>query len=122
MQQTTQTFYDTLFNADFMRKLERLSLVSRKLKQGRLKGERRSLKRGQSVEFADYRNYPHGDDLRRVDWNAYARMERLFIKLYQEEEDLTVHVLVDASRSMDWGDPNDITLTAPVAPVDAPTT
>ena len=113
-----QPFYTQLFDAEFMRKLERLSLVSRKLKQGRMKGERRSPKRGQSVEFADYRNYTHGDDLRRVDWNAYARMERLFIKLYQEEEDLTVHILVDASKSMDWGDPNDITLTAPVAPVD----
>jgi uncharacterized protein (DUF58 family) len=116
-----QPFYNQLFDADFMRKLERLSLVSRKLKQGRLKGERRSPKRGQSVEFADYRNYAHGDDLRRVDWNAYARMERLFIKLYQEEEDLTVHVLLDASKSMDWGDPNDVTLTAPLAPVDTGT-
>jgi uncharacterized protein (DUF58 family) len=114
-----QTFYETLFNAEFMRKLERLSLVSRKLKAGRMKGERRSPKRGQSVEFADYRNYTHGDDLRRVDWNAYARMERLFIKLFQEEEDLTVHLLLDASKSMDWGDPHDITLTAPVAPVDS---
>jgi uncharacterized protein (DUF58 family) len=116
--QTAQTFYDALFDADFMRKLERLSLVSRKLKAGRMKGERRSPKRGQSVEFADYRNYAHGDDLRRVDWNAYARMERLFIKLFQEEEDLTVHLLLDASKSMDWGDPQDITLTAPVAAVD----
>src|SRR6478735_5407945 len=114
-----QLFYTQLFDAEFMRKLERLSLISRKLKAGRLKGERRSPKRGQSVEFADYRTYAHGDDLRRVDWNAYARMERLFIKLYQEEEDLTVHVLLDASRSMDWGDPQDIVLTAPVAPVDS---
>lgn len=114
-----QPFYTQLFDAEFMRKLERLSLISRKLKAGRLKGERRSPKRGQSVEFADYRNYTPGDDLRRVDWNAYARMERLFIKLFQEEEDLTVHILLDASKSMDWGDPNDITLTAPVAPVDA---
>src|SRR5437667_6988732 len=113
-----QAFYSQLFDAEFMRKLERLSLISRKLKQGRLKGERRSTKRGQSVEFADYRNYTHGDDLRRVDWNAYARMERLFIKLYQEEEDLTVHILLDASRSMDWGDPNEVTFTAPVSPVD----
>src|SRR5438105_14854229 len=116
-----QAFYSQLFDAEFMRKLERLSLISRKIKAGRLKGERRSPKRGQSVEFADYRNYAHGDDLRRVDWNAYARMERLFIKLYQEEEDLTVHMLLDASRSMDWGDPNDVTLTAPVAPVDTAT-
>lgn len=115
------SFYDTLFDTEFMRKLERLSLISRKLKAGRMKGERRSPKRGQSVEFADYRNYTPGDDLRRVDWNAYARMERLFIKLFQEEEDLTVHVLLDASKSMDWGDPNDIMLIAPVAPVDAET-
>ena len=56
------------------------------------------------MEFADYRNYTPGDDLRRVDWNAYARLERLFLKLFQEEEDLTVHVLLDASSSMDWGD------------------
>jgi uncharacterized protein (DUF58 family) len=113
-----QAFYDALFDADFMRKLERLSLISRKLKAGRMKGERRSPKRGQSVEFADYRNYTHGDDLRRVDWNAYARMERLFIKLFQEEEDLTVHLLLDASKSMDWGDPSTITVSAPVSPVD----
>lgn len=115
---TAQSFYSQLFDADFMRKLERLSLISRKLKAGRLKGERRSPRRGQSVEFADYRTYTHGDDLRRVDWNAYARMERLFIKLYQEEEDLTVHILLDASKSMDWGDPNAVTLTVPLAPVD----
>ncbi len=116
--QNADLAYTQLFDAEFMRKLERLSLVSKKLKSGRLKGERRSPKRGQSVEFADYRTYTPGDDLRRVDWNAYARMERLFIKLFQEEEDLTVHILIDASKSMDWGDPNDITLTAPVAPLD----
>jgi uncharacterized protein (DUF58 family) len=71
-----------------------------------MKGERRSVRRGQSVEFADYRNYSHGDDLRQLDWNVYARLERLFIKLFVEEEDVTVHVLVDASRSMDFGEPN----------------
>ncbi|MEP6776755.1 MAG: DUF58 domain-containing protein, partial [Chloroflexota bacterium] len=83
------------------------SLISRKLKAGVMKGERRSTKRGQSVEFADYRNYTPGDDLRRLDWNAYARMERLFIKLFQEEEDITVHLLLDASKSMDWGGERD---------------
>jgi uncharacterized protein (DUF58 family) len=71
-----------------------------------MKGERRSIRRGQSVEFADYRNYSAGDDLRQLDWNVYARLERLFIKLFVEEEDVTVHVLVDASRSMDFGEPN----------------
>ena len=64
------------------------------------------MRRGQSVEFADYRNYAAGDDLRQLDWNVYARLERLFIKLFVEEEDVTVHVLVDASRSMDFGEPN----------------
>ncbi len=71
-----------------------------------MKGERRSVRRGQSVEFADYRTYAAGDDLRQLDWNAYARLERLFVKLFVEEEDVTVHVLVDASRSMDFGTPN----------------
>ncbi len=71
-----------------------------------MKGERRSTRRGQSVEFADYRTYASGDDLRQLDWNAYARLERLFVKLFVEEEDVTVHVLVDASRSMDFGTPN----------------
>lgn len=116
---SSSTLYTQIFDAEFMRKLERLSLVSRKLKAGRLKGERRSPRRGQSVEFADYRNYTHGDDLRRVDWNAYARLERLFIKLFQEEEDLTVHVLLDASKSMDWGDPDEVEIEAPIAPLDA---
>lgn len=96
--------YTTLFDASFLKKLDRLSIISRKLRAGRMKGERRSTRRGTSVEFADYRNYAPGDDLRRVDWNAYARLERLFLKLYQEEEDITVHVLLDASKSMDWGD------------------
>ena len=89
-----------------LRKLERLSVMSRRALAGRTQGERRSPKRGQSVEFADYRPYSPGDDFRRIDWNAYARMERFFIKLFVEEEDQTVHLLVDASPSMNWGDPN----------------
>lgn len=96
--------YTSLFDAAFLKKLERLSIISHKLRAGRMKGERRSTRRGTSVEFADYRNYTPGDDLRRVDWNAYARLERLFLKLFQEEEDITIHVLLDASKSMDWGD------------------
>ena len=67
-----------------------------------MKGERRSTKRGTSIEFADYRDYVKGDDLRRVDWNIYARLERPFIKLLEEEEDLAVHFIIDASASMDW--------------------
>src|SRR4029079_18615286 len=97
---------DLLFDEAFLRRLEQLELASRRLTAGRMKGERRSLRRGQSVEFADYRNSSAGDDLRQLDWNVYARLERLFVKLFVEEEDVTVHVLVDASRSMDFGEPN----------------
>jgi uncharacterized protein (DUF58 family) len=95
-----------LFDEAFLRRLEQLELASRRITAGRMKGERRSVRRGQSVEFADYRTYASGDDLRQLDWNAYARLERLFVKLFVEEEDVTVHVLVDASRSMDYGEPN----------------
>lgn len=95
-----------LFDEAFLRRLEQLELASRRLTAGRMKGERRSVRRGQSVEFADYRTYATGDDLRQLDWNAYARLERLFVKLFVEEEDVTVHVLIDASRSMDYGEPN----------------
>ena len=95
-----------LFDETFLRRLEQLELASRRMTAGRMKGERRSVRRGQSVEFADYRNYSAGDDLRQVDWNAYARLEKLFVKLFVEEEDVTIHLLVDASRSMDYGEPN----------------
>ena len=97
---------DRLFDETFLRRLEQLELASRRMTAGRMKGERRSVRRGQSVEFADYRTYASGDDLRQLDWNVYARLERLFIRLFVEEEDVTVHVLVDASRSMDFGEPN----------------
>jgi uncharacterized protein (DUF58 family) len=90
------------FDEQFMRKVDRLALVVRKRRSGQLRGERRSVRRGTSVEFADYRDYTQGDDLRRVDWNIYARLERPFVKLFEEEEDLSVHLLLDASRSMDW--------------------
>ncbi|MFQ5577375.1 MAG: DUF58 domain-containing protein, partial [Anaerolineae bacterium] len=91
-----------LFDEPFMRQLEQLSLVARRIRSGHFRGERRSAKRGQSVEFADYRNYVRGDDLRALDWNIYARLERPFIKLFEEEVDQTVHILFDASASMDW--------------------
>ncbi len=94
-----------LLSPDFLARLEQLELVSRKMFRGRLKGERRSPRKGQSVEFADYRNYVQGDDLRFLDWNTYARLDRLFLKLFLEEEDLHVHVLIDNSRSMAFGDP-----------------
>lgn len=91
-----------IFDEATLRRLEQLTLVAGQVRAGRLKGDRRSKKRGTSIEFADYRNYVKGDDLRRLDWNVYARLERPFIKLLEEEEDLAVHLLVDASRSMDW--------------------
>lgn len=95
------TEQEPLLTPDFLRKIERLSLVAKRVFPGQLRGERRSTKRGSSVEFADYRNYTIGDDFRRVDWNVYARLEKLFLKLFVEEEDLRVYVLIDASRSMD---------------------
>ena len=95
-----------LFDEAFLRRLEQLAILSRQALSGQMQGERRSAKRGQSVEFADFRPYALGDDFRRIDWNAYARLERFFIKLFVSEEDVTVHLLVDVSRSMDWGTPH----------------
>lgn len=91
-----------IFDPSTLRKFESLTLMANQVRSGAMKGERRSTKRGTSIEFADYRDYVKGDDLRRVDWNIYARLERPFIKLLEEEEDLAVHFLIDASSSMDW--------------------
>ena len=87
-----------------MAQLERLELVTRKVFRGRMKGERRSKRKGQSVEFADFRSYVPGDDLRSLDWNLYARLDKLIVKLFLEEEDLHFFTLIDASLSMDFGD------------------
>jgi uncharacterized protein (DUF58 family) len=94
-----------LLTPDLMARLERLELVTRKVFRGRMKGERRSKRKGQSVEFADFRNYVPGDDLRLVDWNLYARLDKLILKLFLEEEDLHFFALIDASLSMDFGEP-----------------
>lgn len=96
----------TLLEPEFLRKLEQLSIVSRKVFAGQMKGERRSSRRGTSVEFADFRNYTHGDDLRYIDWNTFARLEKLFLKLFVEEEDLHVYLLLDGSQSMAYGSPS----------------
>ena len=96
----------TVFDESFLRQLERLLLLMRSPVRGGLKGGRRSVKRGQSVEFADYRDYAMGDDLRQLDWNVYARLEKLFVKLFIEEEDVTVTLLIDASASMATGSPS----------------
>lgn len=92
----------TLLTEAVRRRLEPLMLVARKVRVGAMKGDRRSIKRGNSIEFADYRNYAPGDDLRQLDWNIYARLERPFIKLLEDEEDLTAHLILDASASMDF--------------------
>lgn len=90
------------FDQPTLHKLEKLALVADQVRVGVLKGDRRSKKRGTAIEFADYRDYTRGDDLRRLDWNVMARLERPFIKLLEEEEDLAVHLLIDSSGSMDW--------------------
>lgn len=95
----------TLLSPELLARLEKMELVSRKIFRGRMKGERRSPRKGQSVEFADFRNYVPGDDLRFVDWNTYARLEKLFLKMFLEEEDLHFYALIDASSSMDFGQP-----------------
>jgi len=93
-----------LFDEATLRKLNRLTLVAGRVRAGAMKGERRSTRRGAGTEFADFRSYTPGEDLRRVDWKVYARLDRPFLKLFEEEEDLAVHIFLDASRSMDWSE------------------
>lgn len=104
-----------LLDSLFLAKLEQLELVSRKIFLGVMKGERRSKRKGQSVEFADYRNYVKGDDLRFLDWNLYGRLDRLFIRLFMEEEDLHFYLLIDNSLSMDFGSPSKLHYARQVA-------
>ncbi len=94
-----------LLSAELLRRLEQLQLLARRRVRSSLKGERRSRARGHSVEFADYRNYVPGDDLRYLDWNLYGRLDRLFLKLYEEERELPVTIFLDASESMTFGSP-----------------
>src|SRR5437867_13214131 len=104
-----------LLSPELLAQLERLELTSRKIFLGRMKGERRSKRKGQSVEFADYRNYVTGDDLRFLDWNLFARLDRLFIRLFMEEEDLHLYILIDNSLSMDFGNPSKLHYAKQVA-------
>ena len=92
-----------LFDDDFQRRLEMLAIVSRRVFVGRMRAERRSKKKGSGVEFADHRVYVPGDDFRYVDWNVYRRFGRLLVRLYEEEEDLSIYFIVDASSSMAFG-------------------
>jgi uncharacterized protein (DUF58 family) len=96
---------EQLLAPDFLRRLESLELVSRKARSGRMKGDRLSRQKGRGSEFADSRPYAAGDDVRFLDWSLYARLDRLFLRLYREEEDLPVHLLIDLSGSMGFGSP-----------------
>ncbi|MEM1008231.1 MAG: DUF58 domain-containing protein [Myxococcota bacterium] len=94
---------ERLFENEFLEKLEYLYLVSKKILSGQQRAERRSRKTGSGIEFADYREYMPGDDIRHIDWNLYARLQKLFLRLFEEEEDLYVYLLLDTSPSMRMG-------------------
>ncbi len=104
MATTVRTGHE-LLSQDFLVQLERLALISRRTFRGRVKGERKSPRKGISVEFSDYRQYGAGDDIRYVDWNIYGRLDRLYLKLFVDEEDLCLHILLDGSASMGFGEP-----------------
>jgi len=104
-----------LLSTEFLRRLESLEIISRKVRAGRMKGDRLSKRKGRGSEFADYRPYSVGDDLRLLDWNLYGRLEKLFLRLYLEEEDLQVHLLIDNSASMGFGTPSKLRYAKQVA-------
>lgn len=106
---------DALLTPDLLRRLEQFQLLARRRAKSSLKGERRSRARGQSVEFADYRDYTPGDDFRYLDWNLYGRLDRLFLKLYEEERELPVRIFLDASESMTFGEPRKFDFARQVA-------
>ncbi|HMJ90446.1 MAG TPA: DUF58 domain-containing protein [Candidatus Acidoferrum sp.] len=105
----------SLLSPEILRHLEQFQLLAARRAKSSARGERRSKARGQSVEFADYRNYVAGDDLRYLDWNLYGRLERLFLKLYEEERELPVRIFLDASESMAFGDPRKFDFARQVA-------
>jgi uncharacterized protein (DUF58 family) len=94
-----------LFDEEFLKKLEYLRVVARKTFAGSLRADRRTRKVGAGIEFADHRRYSMGDDFRYIDWNVYGRIDRLLLRLFEEEEDLHIYVLIDSSRSMRIGSP-----------------
>ena len=104
-----------LLTPELLRRLEQFQLLAARRAKSSAKGERRSRARGQSVEFADYRTYVHGDDFRYLDWNLYARLDRLFLKLYEEERELPVRLFLDASESMTFGEPRKFDFARQVA-------
>lgn len=106
---------EILLDPEFIKRLQRIQILTKKTFSGRMKGERRSKKKGVSIEFADHRRYVKGDDIRFVDWNIYSRLDKLFIKLFHEEEDLYFYVLLDASESMNFGDPTKLLFAKRIA-------
>jgi uncharacterized protein (DUF58 family) len=106
---------DALLTPELLRRLEQFQLLAARRAKSSAKGERRSRARGQSVEFADYRTYVHGDDFRYLDWNLYGRLDRLFLKLYEEERELPVRIFLDASESMTFGEPRKFDFARQVA-------
>ncbi len=97
---------ELIFDDVFLHKLEQLELVARKIFRGLLRGERTTSRRGRGLEFSDFRHYWPGDDFRHIDWNVYSRLDQLFLKLHASEEDVTLHLIVDASASMGFGEPS----------------
>jgi uncharacterized protein (DUF58 family) len=104
-----------LLSPDLLRRLEQFQLLAARRAKSAARGERRSKARGQSVEFADFRTYTHGDDFRYLDWNLFGRLEKLFIKLYEEERELPVRIFLDASESMAFGEPRKFDFARQVA-------
>lgn len=105
----------TLLDPREFRVLEGLRFSPRKSFTGKIRGERLTKKKGISIEFSDYRDYTEGDDLRHLDWNVLARLETPIMKTYRDEEDLAVHLLCDASSSMEFGEPAKSETTAKLA-------
>jgi uncharacterized protein (DUF58 family) len=105
----------SLFDDEFLKKLEYLTIISKRVFAGHFRAERRAKRRGTGVEFADYRAYVAGDDFRHLDWKAYLRLNRLILRLFEEEEDLPIYFFVDASQSMSYGEPSKLDYARRVA-------
>ena len=97
---------DLVFDDEFLRKLEQLELLARKIFRGLLRGEHTTSRRGRGLEFSDFRHYRPGDDFRHIDWNIYSRLDQLFLKLHASEDDVTLHLILDTSASMGFGEPS----------------
>ena len=112
-QETTKS--PDLLDPQFLKRLEQLQITTKRVFGGKMRGERRSKRRGVSIEFADYRDYARGDDLRFIDWNIYGRLDRFFLKLFMEEQDLFFYIILDTSKSMEFGDPTKLLYAKQIA-------